>query len=245
MKNRLGLLIFILIASLQMLSSPTWANAAQTRAAILVHTQDEQGQAALKPIASLKLGDKVLAKSEWKAQGQNLSYEPINDIMVTPAQPRRLVDLVLADGQTITTTDGHPFNTPDGWRDAILLKKGGKLLLKGEGDSEKTVEIASVTHRTDTQTTYNLEVANAHTFFVGVDGVLVHNARDRGRGANTRDKKQIDDVCKKYGIKDRRGFGEFIEGKKGSEGRGGADNYEWDELLEAADEWCGCGGGVK
>jgi RHS repeat-associated protein len=145
----------------------------------LVHTQDEQGQAALKPIASLKLGDKVLAKSEWKAEGQNLSYEAITDIMVTPAQPRRLVDLVLAEGQKITTTDGHPFNTPDGWRDAILLKKGGKLLLKGEGDSEKTVEIASVTHRTETQTTYNLEVANAHTFFVGVEGVLVHN----GNGA--------------------------------------------------------------
>jgi hypothetical protein len=75
----------------------------------------------------------------------------------------------------LTTTDGHPFNTPEGWRDAILLKKGGKLLLKGDGESEKTVEIASVTHRTQIQTTYNLEVANAHTFFVGVDGVLVHN----------------------------------------------------------------------
>jgi RHS repeat-associated protein len=141
----------------------------------LVHTQDEQGRATLKPIASLKLGDKVLAKSEWKAEAESLSYEPITDIMVTPAQPRRLVDLVLANGQTLTATDGHPFKTTDGWRDAILLKKGGQLLLKGEGDSEQTLEISSVTHRTETQTTYNLEVANAHTFFVGVDGVLVHN----------------------------------------------------------------------
>lgn len=121
----------------------------------------------------------MLAKSEWKAEGQNLSYEPITDILVTPAQARRLVDLVLADGQKITTTDGHPFNTPDGWHDAILLKKGGQLLLKGDGESEKTVEIAEVTHRTELQTTYNLEVANAHTFFVGVEGVLVHNARTK------------------------------------------------------------------
>ncbi len=33
-----------------------------------------------------------------------------------------------------------------------------------------------------------------------------------------------------------------IEGKKASEARGGADNYTWDELLDAADEFCECGG---
>ena len=168
-------IFFILLASRSALFPHAQASVEHEQADTLAHTQDEQGQAALKPIASLKLGDMVLAKSEWKAEAESLSYEPITDIMVTPAQPRRLVDLVLADGQTITTTDGHPFNTPDGWRDAILLKKGGKLLLKGDGESDRTVEIASVTHRLDTQTTYNLEVANAHTFFVGEDGVLVHN----------------------------------------------------------------------
>ena len=180
MKNLIRQVIFLLLAGFQVPSAVAWAGTGQAQPETLVHTQDAEGQAALKPIASLKLGDMVLAKSEWKAQGESLSYEPITDIMVTPAQPRRLVDLVLADGQTLTTTDGHPFNTPEGWRDAILLKKGGKLLLKGDGESEKTVEIASVTHRLDTQTTYNLEVANAHTFFVGEDGVLVHN----GKGYN-------------------------------------------------------------
>ncbi len=83
--------------------------------------------------------------------------------------------ITLQDGNSLTANQGHPFNTPEGWRDAILLKKGGKLLLKGDGDSAQTVEIASVTHRTEIQTTYNLEVANAHTFFVGEEGVWVHN----------------------------------------------------------------------
>jgi hypothetical protein len=170
-------IFFILLASRSALFPHAQASVEHEQADTLAHTQDEQGQAALKPIASPNLGDKVLAKSEWKAEAESLSYEPITDIMVTPAQPRRLVDLVLADGQTITTTDGHPFNTPEGWRVAILLKKGGNLLLKGDGESDRTVEIASVTHRLDTQTTYNLEVANAHTFFVGVEGVLVHNGR--------------------------------------------------------------------
>ncbi|MCA3176266.1 MAG: RHS domain-containing protein, partial [Burkholderiales bacterium] len=139
----------------------------------LVHTLDEQGQAALKPIASLKVGDKVLAKSEWKAEGESLSYEPITDVMVTPAQPRRVVDIWLEDGTHLTATEGHPFKTPEGWRDAILLKKGGKLLLPGE--AQGVVEITQIAHRIETLTTYNLEVANAHTFFVGNDGVLVHN----------------------------------------------------------------------
>ncbi|HLP82429.1 MAG TPA: toxin C-terminal domain-containing protein, partial [Nitrosomonas sp.] len=57
-----------------------------------------------------------------------------------------------------------------------LLKKGGQLLLKGSGDSEaKTVSIADVRHEDKTLRVYNLEVANAHTYFVGNDGVNVHN----------------------------------------------------------------------
>jgi hypothetical protein len=201
MKNLPGLLIFIFLTGVPALSPAAPTSVAQVRADTLVHTQDEQGQAALKPIASLKLGDMVLAKSEWKAEGENLSYEPITDILVTPAQPRKLVDLVLADGQTITTTDGHPFNTPDGWRDAILLKKGGKLLLKGDGESDRVVEIASVTHRTETQTTYNLEVANAHTFFVGEDGVLVHNEKGGTPGNNQAQNRQFKYACQAIGKK--------------------------------------------
>ena len=181
MKPFLCLVILILIACLQALPSVAWANVEQTRADTRVHALDEQGQAALKPIASLKLGDKVLARSEWKAEGENLSYEPVTDILSTPNQEQKWVDITLQDGKTITATQGHPFHTAEGWRDAILLKKGGKLLLKGEGDSAKTIEIAHVTLRTEIQTTYNLEVANAHTFFVGEQGVGVHN----GFGAYT------------------------------------------------------------
>jgi hypothetical protein len=55
----------------------------------------------------------------------------------------------------------------------VLLKKGGKLLLKG--DAEQALEITDISQSTEKVTTYNLEVANAHTFFVGEQGVLVHN----------------------------------------------------------------------
>lgn len=116
----------------------------------------------------------MLAKSEWK--DESLSYEPITDIITTPNAKQTWVHLTLDNGNTITTTDGHPFNTPEGWRNAILLKKGGQLLLKGEEGEPKTITITNISIETKHQTTYNLEVANAHTFFVGEDGVLVHNS---------------------------------------------------------------------
>src|SRR5690606_37499243 len=56
----------------------------------LVHALDERGQPALKPIASLKLGEKVLAHREWKSADVALSYDPITDIYVTPERQRTL-----------------------------------------------------------------------------------------------------------------------------------------------------------
>lgn len=138
----------------------------------LVHTQDAQGDATLKAIADIKVGDKVLANSEWKADADSLSYETVNDIYGSH-KSQTIVYVTLEDGNTITATEGHPFKTPDGWRDAVLLKKGGKLLLKGE----QPATIAQIRTEQKTITVYNLEVANAHTFYVGEEGVLVHNAK--------------------------------------------------------------------
>ena len=99
---------------------------------------------------------------------------------------QKWVHLTLADGKTIDATEGHPFNTPEGWRDALLLKKGGQVILKGENGEAKSIEIADVRVAERRLTTYNLEVANAHTFFVGEDAVLVHN----GKKYYTKKKKQ-------------------------------------------------------
>ncbi|WP_374668637.1 Hint domain-containing protein, partial [Acinetobacter sp.] len=87
----------------------------------------------------------------------------------------------LEGGKRITATDGHPFRTSEGWRDAVLLKKGAKLLLMGSGEgdgSDKATATATIEDvRIEVKTTrvYNLEVENLHTFFVGVQGLVVHN----------------------------------------------------------------------
>ena len=141
------------------------------------------GKSALRPIGEIKLGDEVLALSEWKGKGKSgkmdrrLTYEKVTDIY-TSYKAQTLVRLTLDDGQTLTATEGHPFKTPDGWRDAIMLKKGGKLLLKGgdgDADAGRTATIADIRTEQRTLPVYNLEVANGHTYFVGIDGELVHN----------------------------------------------------------------------
>ncbi|WP_066263437.1 RHS repeat-associated core domain-containing protein [Hydrogenophaga flava] len=159
-------------------------------------SQDAQlGRTERKAIKDLRPGDEVLALAEWKEPGsaknsegkrldQRLSYEKVIDI-VTSHRKQTLVHITMAGGQTITATEGHPFKTTEGWRDAILLRKGGQLLLKGSGDeppeaasvdqAERIATIEDIRIEKKTVPVFNLEVANAHTFFVGDDGVLVHN----------------------------------------------------------------------
>ena len=112
-----------------------------------------------------------------KGQDQRLSYEKVTDV-ITSLKEQTLVHLKLANGETLTATEGHPFKTTLGWRDAILLKKGGKLLLKGgDADTEPSIKIIDVRTERKTLPVFNIEVANAHTFFIGVDGEVVHNAK--------------------------------------------------------------------
>ena len=87
-----------------------------------------------------------------------------------------------ARAQTSTNARGFATRTTrnettQGWRDAILLKKGGKLLLKGgDAKTEPSIKIVDVRTERKTLPVFNIEVANAHTFFIGVDGEVVHNA---------------------------------------------------------------------
>ena len=102
-------------------------------------------------------------------------YEKVTDT-ISSFKEQTLLHIALSNGQTIQATAGHPFKTREGWRDAVLLKKGGQLLLGGEADSsERFATILEIREEVKTTAVFNLEVANLHTFFVGVDGVVVHN----------------------------------------------------------------------
>jgi hypothetical protein len=111
-------------------------------------------------------------------------YEKVTDTISSLIE-QTLLHITLDNGQYIQATAGHPFKTLEGWRDAVLLKKGGKLLLRNEDTTSKVVAntaeryatITDIREEIKTIAVFNLEVANLHTFFVGVDGVVVHNGR--------------------------------------------------------------------
>jgi RHS repeat-associated protein len=137
-------------------------------------------KAELKPIGELQVGDEVLAFSEWKNKGlspradERLGYEKVTDIFSSHKE-QLLVHLGLDNGETLTATEGHAFRTTQGWRDAALIERGSQLVGKGTGDAGPVRTVVDVRTERKVLTVLNLEVANAHTYFSGADGLLVHN----------------------------------------------------------------------
>ena len=78
------------------------------------------------------------------------------------------------NGEEITCTPMHPFYSPvKGWTSAVDLRAGDILvMLNGE-----YVVVEQVQHELleSPETTYNFEVEDFHTYYVGEEPVLVHN----------------------------------------------------------------------
>ena len=81
---------------------------------------------------------------------------------------------VTVNGETLTCTPEHPFYSPvKGWTSAIDLRAGDILvMLNGE-----YVVVEQVQHELleSPETTYNFEVEEFHTYYVGENPILVHN----------------------------------------------------------------------
>ncbi|OQW86983.1 MAG: hypothetical protein BWK78_09460 [Thiotrichaceae bacterium IS1] len=130
----------------------------------LVHTET-----GLKPIQNIQIGEKVLSFDERTEQ---TSYQPVLGI-VSKHQKYQLVKITLESGDSIEATAGHPFYVQGkGWNVAANLKVGEVLRLY----NGVTVVIKAVDTSVRSETVYNLSVANFHNYFVGSDGVLVHNS---------------------------------------------------------------------
>jgi hypothetical protein len=124
------------------------------------------------PIERIGVGTMVVSRDE--ATGQ-LALKPVTNIF--RYEGREIYSLVLLDdkGQVsrVQVTDDHPFMVIGrGWVKSIDLLSGMRL---GSLDNRGW----TVVHRQDlgySRVTYNLEVADNHTFFAGEAHVLVHNS---------------------------------------------------------------------
>lgn len=124
-----------------------------------------QTQKSLKPIEQIRLGDKVLATDEKTGK---TGYYPV------VAEFSRLAAdavLVITDDQLLETTAKHPFYVRGkGWVKATDLQSGDELITR-TGNSL----VASVRARTEKVKVYNIEVGQAHTYYIAEDGFWNHN----------------------------------------------------------------------
>ncbi len=127
----------------------------------LVETPD-----GLTPIEELQPGDLVAGIEEG---GTGHDFFPIERVMVTSDTEVVRLRLGGADDDLVVTSN-HPFWRADGWTGAL---EEGDEVYSSTGD---WLRVVGSSPEPETQTVYNLEVAGAHTFFVGDQAAWVHNA---------------------------------------------------------------------
>jgi hypothetical protein len=119
----------------------------------------------LTPIETIRQGDRVLSQDQDTGE---LAYKIVSATTVRP--PGKLVRIRVGDEST-TATLGHPFwVSGTGWRMAKELQSGDLLHCLGG-----SLPIDSIEQLPDEQRAYNLVVNDFNTYFVGQQGLLVHD----------------------------------------------------------------------
>ncbi len=125
----------------------------------------------LRPIESLKIGQKVWSRDPKIGTG---GWKTITDTIVH--HDKRVLHLTLVDdsGQSNTfgVTGNHPFRVRGGrWVHAEDLRPGDEVFSSRGG----WLRVGGATWAVGSYTVYNLVVAGFHTYFVGDVGAWVHN----------------------------------------------------------------------
>jgi hypothetical protein len=116
------------------------------------------------PIETLRVGDQVL--SENPSSGA-LSYQPVVVVYHNPPSPTLRINL---GGEEVVVTPIHRFwRAGKGWALARHLEPGNQIRVLGGLAQVGAVDTDEM------QPVFNFEVAGGHSFFVGRQGILVHD----------------------------------------------------------------------
>ena len=173
-------------------------------AGTLVLCRDESGKECYKRIEEIEVGDRVLAYDEETGEQ---AYKPVVQLFKNETLKWCTV-CVEVDGQEeeIISTPGHKYYLPNNteprevgvkqehesytglsekWVSASKLKAGDKVLLSnGEYGIIQSVKVEELS---SPETTYNLEVEDFHTYYVGEKPVCVHNVGCKIETGDTKD----------------------------------------------------------
>uniref|UniRef100_UPI00307D85D2 polymorphic toxin-type HINT domain-containing protein n=2 Tax=Ruminococcus TaxID=1263 RepID=UPI00307D85D2 len=132
-------------------------------AGTLVTTEDGQ-----EPIEEIEVGDKVLSEDETTGE---VAVKTVTDTYVNETD--ELIHIGV-NGETISATPTHPFYVDKlGWTLARSLRAGDVLVLSN--GELVTVEFVQHEILESPIKVYNFEVEDFHTYFVGENGIFVHN----------------------------------------------------------------------
>ncbi|WP_169009373.1 polymorphic toxin-type HINT domain-containing protein [Faecalispora jeddahensis] len=139
------------------------AKAACFVAGTLIATED-----GFKPIEDIRKGDYVYSENPETGEKE------LKSVVQTFVNKTSELIHVFVNGEEIVTTPEHPFYVPQqGWTAAINLRAGDVLVLS----NGEYVTIEKIQHELLEKpiVVYNFEVEDFHTYYVGENGILVHN----------------------------------------------------------------------
>jgi hypothetical protein len=110
------------------------------------------------------------------AQNEATGEQSLQEVthLIQGGGSKELIDIYLHNGEKITTTYNHNFYLPEemNWFEARELVPGQKLI----GQDRQLLEIRYLGIYKQVAKVYNLSVNNDHTYYVGREQALVHNA---------------------------------------------------------------------
>ncbi|MFB7784062.1 ricin-type beta-trefoil lectin domain protein [Streptomyces vinaceus] len=189
-----------------------------------------------KRIADLEVGDQVLATDPGTNE---TSPQPVT-ATIHSNEDKTYVDLSIETDEgphTITTTDHHPFwsESAQTWLDAGNLKPGMTL----RTDQGTTAAVDGVHVYEGHNETYNLTVADLHTYYVlaGATPVLVHNCGPTAANGAVLEGLTVSEIRRIQNAADARGVTISVVGSraKGPRSATNPDGYhaesDWDYVI--------------
>ena len=126
------------------------------------------------PIDEIEPGDTVWSRDPETGE---FGCREVVALKITPEQRVLSVEVSTFEGgsEIFGVTAEHPFRVVgEGWKPAEELKPGDEIFTSAGG----WMRVTGSTWQAHTQTVYNFEVADFHTYFVGDGGAWVHNVCD-------------------------------------------------------------------
>jgi intein/homing endonuclease len=124
---------------------------------------------SLKPIEEIKIGDLVKSADDK----DKIVVNKVTELFVHPETKGYLL-VETSDGKQLRVTSNHLVKSGDDYKQIGTLTIDSPLMLFKDGKLIET-KIISMRKIDATQTVYNFEVENSHTYFA--DDYLVHNRK--------------------------------------------------------------------